>query len=233
MAEQFGYELDARSSASIRHLPCDRIDRVGGGVCALIPKSFRSSELSLSEIQRDLMSKSGCEVVYIGCLYRPPFSAQTQIKIRSNTSNLCNLLIELTHAHHTSVLAGDFNLPKICWTDIDYPSDGVMTSCIIVFPSNAPLIQYLTPNLFKNSPVTGSLEISFFESNPSSLIATNVSVSTLHNLQTYLSSVEFPRVVSWVQSSSIYLLMISLITSQMMSEPNSLLTISNCIQTWT
>ena len=115
---------------------CDRIDRVGGGVCALISKSFRSSEHSLSEIQRDLMSKSGCEVVCFDLhldhfkyrfivLYRPPFSTQTQIEIRSNTSNLSNLLIELTHAHHTSVLAGDFNLPKICWTDIDYPSDGV------------------------------------------------------------------------------------------------------------
>ena len=135
------------------------------------------------------------------------------LKKHSTTTNLLSSLRDWT------ISLSNHKSTHICYIDFQRAFDTI---------SHTKLIQ----NLFI-LPVTGSLEISFSGSKPSSLIATNVSVSTPHNPQTYLSSVEFPRVVSWVQSSSIFLSTISRITSQMMSEPNSLLTISNCIQIWT
>ena len=49
-------------------------------------------------------------------------------EIKAKSLYLKDLLIKLTHPHHITILAavaGDFNLPKIRWSDDVYPCDGI------------------------------------------------------------------------------------------------------------
>ena len=127
--------LDPHQSFHIfRH---DRADRTGGGVCAaLIPKSIRCSEHFINSNERDLLLKTGSELICIDAqlgqskfrfilVYRPPACSSTQAESIAKTSNLKSLLSCLIHPSYNSVILGDFNLPKIKWSTLEYPLDGV------------------------------------------------------------------------------------------------------------
>ena len=130
----------------------DRANRTGGGVCALIPKSIRCSEHVLNANERELILKTGSELICIDAqlgqskfrfilVYRPPACSITQAELTAKTSNLKSLLSCLIHPSCNSIILGDFNLPKIKWSTLEYPLDGVHDILFELF-----LVQ-VSPNL--------------------------------------------------------------------------------------
>ena len=130
--------LDPRQQFEIYR--CDRQVRTGGGVCAMIPTIYKSHEHTFSNDERLLLESSGCEAVCIDvtinkskyrfiAVYRPPLSS-TDIHVK--TTNLKSLIDKLTHPLCNTIIVGDFNLPKINWSENVYPCDGlhdVMYDC--------------------------------------------------------------------------------------------------------
>ena len=111
---------------------CDRRDRAGGGVCAIIPKHFRYNVLNINSIES---LKSGCDItgcdIYINKLryrfilvYKPPIKFNISIE-QSRASALCNTLNELYDASITNFILGDFNLPHVNWSTNVTKIDGI------------------------------------------------------------------------------------------------------------
>ena len=111
---------------------CDRRDRVGGGVCAIIPKHFRYTVLNINLIES---LKSGCDItgldIYINKLryrfilvYKPPIKFNISLE-QSRASALCNTLNELYDASITNFILGDFNLPHVNWSTNVTKIDGI------------------------------------------------------------------------------------------------------------
>ena len=100
--------------------PGDKIK--GGGVFILARKDFITSEIQLDSesefifIQLQLKDQQN---VKIGCVYRPPWTDEEYMK------DLGNVLSKIDPQHKGNIwLGGDFNLPKIDWTDTSVlPSD--------------------------------------------------------------------------------------------------------------
>ena len=111
---------------------CDRPDRVGGGVCAMIEKGIKCTRLTLSDTDQSLLLSSKCELICLDVFisdskcriiltYRPPnIPDSTQAAIA-----LCDLLYNLSKTNVTSIILGDFNLPLIDWANNYTKSDGV------------------------------------------------------------------------------------------------------------
>ena len=116
---------------------CDRANRLGGGVLALIPGQYKTSDHSLSDYQRALFDSCGCELVCFDAqlslssfrfilLYRPPnTSCLNKSDLLLKIQQLKLLIESLTHPHYTTVILGDFNLPHINWYVNDFIHDGI------------------------------------------------------------------------------------------------------------
>ena len=110
-------------------LRSDRLSRVGGGVCALVAKDFRHIRLDLSTNDQLLFSESRCELICFDRIfpgikyriirvYRPPNNSyENKTELIHATISLSKLLNNLYHAHATTLILGDFNLPNIDWCD--------------------------------------------------------------------------------------------------------------------
>ena len=86
----------------------DRVDRTGGGVCALIPKSIRCSEHVRNTNERELLLNTGSELICIDAQlgqskfrfilgYRPPTCSNSQAESAAKTSKLKSVLSCLIH----------------------------------------------------------------------------------------------------------------------------------------
>ena len=127
--------LDPRQLFNIYR--CDRDDRRGGGVCALIPKSFKSHLHVLSDDDKNLLDNSDCEILAIDVqllllkyrlivIYRPPSSSfSSNADLIAKTLVLKKLINNLTHPVINTIIVGDLNLPKINWIDNEYSCDDV------------------------------------------------------------------------------------------------------------
>ena len=110
-------------------------------MCAMVPTSIKSNEHHLNDEERKLLLDSGCEAVCIDTqlelsryrfitIYRPP---STLTDVHDRSINLSNFIAKLTHPQYSTIIAGDFNLPKINWHANKYPNDGlhdVMYDCL-------------------------------------------------------------------------------------------------------
>ena len=153
---------------------CDRSDRTGGGVCAMVPASIKSNEHHLNDEERKLLLVSGCEAVCIDTqlelsryrfiiIYRPP---STHTDVHDRSINLSNIIAKLTHPQYSTIIAGDFNLPKTNWHANKYPNDGLhdvmydcfSSLCFVQFVEEATHVTCNGPNnildlVFCNDPV--------------------------------------------------------------------------------
>jgi exonuclease III len=98
-------------------------DREGGGVCILInnatteavhfnvPTKYESLEL----VVIDIVSTASCFRLFVA--YRPPSSSDYDPVSLSFTSLLCECIESLIPLNSTFVLCGDFNFPKITWSN--------------------------------------------------------------------------------------------------------------------
>ena len=132
--------LDPEKQFSI--FRCDRntntnSHREGGGVCAFVSRDFKSVPIDFSARCKQLFDLTCCEVMcfeihFISTVYRfilvyrPPNSCYCNSeKLKSSLKSLTSLLTELTHCRHTTFIAGDFNLPKINWSNNNADFDGL------------------------------------------------------------------------------------------------------------
>ena len=80
-------------------------------------------------------------------------------RINSKTSNLKSLLSCLIHPSCNSIILGDFNLPKIKWSNLEYPLDGVHDILFELF-SCSGFTQFVTePTHFSNSANCNILDL--------------------------------------------------------------------------
>ena len=115
----------------------DRPNRPGGGTMAMISTSIKSHKYDLDRDEQNILDSCGCEVLCIDVLiqpfkyrliiiYRPPSSCfNSRSDLLTKTSQLKDLIIKLTHPTSTTIIMGDFNLPKINWLTLEMPTDGV------------------------------------------------------------------------------------------------------------
>ena len=111
---------------------CDRLDRMGGGVCIMIDRAIKCIRLVLSGADQSLLIKSGCDLICLDLLnsntkyrfiltYRPPNLPD----LIPATIALRDLLCNLSATNVTSFILGDFNLPSIDWSNNFAKPDGV------------------------------------------------------------------------------------------------------------
>ena len=118
----------------------DRINRQGGGVCAIVNRKFTIDVLdtdpNLELIAFDIIF-AAFTYRCILC-YRPPF-------YDNNASNYFNLLLEslktLCNTKHVFMLFGDFNLPYICWDRLLATGPHANHNMFLEFTSEHGLIQ--------------------------------------------------------------------------------------------
>ena len=114
----------------IRH---DRQGRIGGGVCALVPKQFRYSTI---DIDRDDLLTSGCEIIcfvihninkirYKFTLVYKPRNRLNSIIEQSRATALAQTLHKHCDVDTHGIVLGDFNLPGIDWLANSFKSDGI------------------------------------------------------------------------------------------------------------
>ena len=115
----------------------NRHNRPGGGTMAMIPTSFKSYEYEMNVEEQCLSDNCGCEILCVDIffhkhkyrciiLYRPPSSCfKSRHDLLEKTSSLNNLITRLTHPSITTIVLGDFNLPKINWSTLEIPNDGI------------------------------------------------------------------------------------------------------------
>ena len=111
--------------------------RPGGGTMAMVTAELKSWEHILSDDEQKLSDECGCEVICINVVfhqskyrivtvYRPPSSCfKNKHELLLKTHMLTQLIKNLTHPNHTTIFLGDFNLPRIDWTTLNMPQDGV------------------------------------------------------------------------------------------------------------
>ena len=115
---------------------CVRLDRSGGGVCALIPLQYKCHEHVFSDNDLSMLKISGCEIVCIDVtivstkhrfivVYRPPNSSDPKLTAQIKITNLKHLIVKLTHPLYNTIIVGDFNLPRINWATHEYLHDGL------------------------------------------------------------------------------------------------------------
>ena len=111
----------------------DRIGRNGGGVCALISKSFKCS------VNDQLIPNNpkSCEYICIDTqlnatkyrfivVYSPPHSCyKNRVELINHTHSLLQLIEQLSNNNFITVILGDFNYPKIDWPKLDCVNDGI------------------------------------------------------------------------------------------------------------
>jgi len=97
--------------------------REGGGVCILtnnatvkavpvhVPTKFESLEL----VVIDIVDTAACFRLFV--VYRPPSSSDYDPESLSYVSLLCECIDSLIPLNSTFVICGDFNFPKITWSN--------------------------------------------------------------------------------------------------------------------
>ena len=160
---------------------CNRRDRAGGGVCAIIPKHSRYSTVLNINLIESL--KSGCDItgldLYINKLryrfilvYKPPIKFNISFE-QSEASALCNTLIELYDASITNFILGDFYLSHVNWSTNVTKIDGIHNAFVDCL-SQLGFTQFIhEPTRVKSGCMGNILDLVFFATTPSGLISTN------------------------------------------------------------
>jgi len=153
------------SQSNFRCFRKDR-DRSGGGVCILvkpnvivIPVTIPNKYCTLEMLALDVV---GCDVKYrIIVVYRPPYSDG---HAQSIMTDILSCLQELTAVSYPTIIAGDFNLPNIDWSNISGPND-MFCSPFIDFVNDAGLTQFVT------SPTRGDHVLDILLSNDTYIVS--------------------------------------------------------------
>ena len=129
----------------------DRCSKTGGGLCALVKKSIRSTEVPINADQIILTSTEllcfdtlhdGYKLRFF-LMYRPPYlncSSDHDITLRNEM--LVNLITDNFDPYNSNFLLGDFNLPNIDWI-LNLPKrDGIHDLFFDCF-SNLGLYQFV------------------------------------------------------------------------------------------
>ena len=174
--------LDPRNLFNI--FRCDRTDRAGGGVCAMIPKKFRSHEHRLSPDDQSILMKSGCELVCIDTqldqskyriilIYRPPLPFYNLNDVNEKAFHLKGLVTKLVHPFYNTIALGDFNLPKSDWIEHDFPLDGIHDVMYNCFSSLGSTQFVNEPTRISNSGNNNILDL-ILSNNPMCICINNI-----------------------------------------------------------
>ena len=140
--------IDPQSFYNI--LRFDRKSKTGGGICALIAKQIRCSEVKLDV---DMVGSTSAELLCFDVfldnfklrfflVYRPPDLNCNANDVTLKNSMLINLISDYLDFHCTNYLLGDFNLPKIDWNLNIAKQDGIHDVYFDCF-SNLGLYQFV------------------------------------------------------------------------------------------
>ena len=113
-------------------------DREGGGVCILtnnatvkaVPVYLSTKFESLEMAVVDIVSTASSFRLFV--VYRPPSCSDYDPVSLSYTSLLCECIESLIPLNSTFILCGDFNFPKITWSN-DYNVLTNVNSCSGIF----------------------------------------------------------------------------------------------------
>ena len=139
-------------------------------MCAMFPHNIKCHVHSFSNNENQLLIHSGCEVICVDAylehlkyrfilVYRPPcsFNNLTDTKLAA----LNDLLISLTCSQFRTIVVGDFNLPKICWSKNEYPTVGIHDFMFNCF-SSLGLTQFVyEPTHFSCNNINNILDLVF------------------------------------------------------------------------
>ncbi len=106
----------------------DRSDRIGGGVCILIRKNLKYSNIDLPEknVSTECVGISlffQNRTIRLFCAYNPPNA------VREYSQLLFDLLASNCTSDDSVVVVGDFNLPKIDWPNLLFPNSSPYDLC--------------------------------------------------------------------------------------------------------
>ena len=105
----------------------DRSGGRGGGVCALIKRQYSVIPITIAA-KYEQLEIIGFDIVNsypklrVFVIYRPPHYSSQEA---SYNEMLIRCLYEHRSIHHSHVIVGDFNLPKIDWNTMSCPNDHV------------------------------------------------------------------------------------------------------------
>jgi len=122
----------------------DRLDRRGGGVCALVNKRFNMAPVQVAdgvEIAAFDIFFPSTKYRFIVC-YRPPYYDSTAL---TYLTAFIAVLESLCDINYNVFIVGDFNMPYICWSDLscfgkqvnfsnimlDFVCDHGLTQCVL------------------------------------------------------------------------------------------------------
>ena len=149
---------------------CDRSGRRGGEVCALVCEDIKYSRVSLTDVQRQLLIQSCCDLICFDVIwlnfkyrfilvYRPPHSSGiTNDRVHSEC--LSTLILNLSPKHGTTIILGDLNLPHIDWFNNRTMNNDFDHNCLFECFSNLGLSQFvLEPTRLNLNGVSNTLDV--------------------------------------------------------------------------
>ena len=143
-------------------LRSDRHNRVGGGVCALIPGDIRCIRHVEDDDKNKLIFIAGIDFLTFDIstdgfkysfflVYRPPFSGILSDELKIKTNAFLKILNTSVDQHRSNFILGDFNIPLIDWEN-SMPSTDYVHSAIFNCFADLGLVQFVRhPTHFNKS----------------------------------------------------------------------------------
>ena len=134
---------------------CDRLNRTGGGVCALVSNLIKCHQISFSDECNKFLQASDCQIVCFDLcfkltkyrmilVYRPPNVTSPRSQKQFQIAALTSILSILSNCGYTTLIFGDFNMPDIDWktnfATRPYDVDSVFLKCM----SELGMTQFVT-----------------------------------------------------------------------------------------
>ena len=152
---------------------CDRLNRTGGGVCALVSNLIKCHQIPFSGECHKFLQASDCQIVCFDLcfkltkyrmilVYRPPNVASPRSQKQLQIAALTSILSILSNCGYTTLIFGDFNMPDIDWKTNFVTRSNDVDTVFLKCMSELGMTQFVTnPTRISNSTTENILDLIF------------------------------------------------------------------------